>query len=325
MNARESEFAVLVPCLNEEMTLGRALESLVDEYVRTAGEVIVVDGGSTDLTREKALKYAERGWPVSVIDNPGRLQSHGLNVGLGATTAPVIVRADAHSLYPKDFVRRCVALLRDKGADNAGGVMWPEGDTLFQKAVACAMRHPAGVGDARYHLGRYSGWNKEGAYLGAFRRDVFEKVGGWDPCAHPNEDAELVCRMNRAGLKTWLDGSLRVAYFPRATLTALARQYFNYGRGRRYTTKKHGRLSSWRQAAPLGLLIGLAGSLTAAPFFPAALAIPGVYLAGLTAAAFFIPCGTRETPGVRARLVPVFTTMHIAWAFGFLIGPKQNR
>lgn len=324
MSVREPEFALVIPCLNEEAALGRALESLVDDDVRAKGDVIVVDGGSADRTREIARGYADRGWPVRVLDNPGRLQSHGLNVGIGATSAPVIVRADAHCLYPEGFVRRCLADLREKSADYAGGVMWPEGATPFQKTAACAMRHPAGVGDARYHLGGSSGWSAEGAYLGAYRRGVFEKVGGFDPAAHPNEDAELACRMGKAGLKIWLDGNLRVTYFPRTTLGALARQYFNYGRGRRYTTRKHGRLGSWRQAAPPALLFILAGSLIAAPFFPAALIVPGLYLAGLAAAAFVLPCGTREKLGVKTRLIPVFATMHLAWAAGFLAGPKKN-
>lgn len=324
MIARKPEFTVVIPCLNEEAALGRALESLVDEDVRMRGEVIVVDGGSTDRTREIAGGYAGRGWPLRVLDNPDRLQSRGLNIGIAAAAAPVIVRADAHCLYPAGFVRRCAALLRDTGADYAGGVMRPEGETPFQKAVACAMRHPVGVGDARYHLGGYSGWNTEGAYLGAYRRGVFERVGGFDPAAHPNEDAELACRMTRAGMKIWLDGDLRVTYFPRTTLSALARQYFNYGRGRRYTTKKHGRLGSRRQAAPPILLLALAVSFAAAPFFPLALAVPGFYLAGLAAAAFFIPCGSRESAGTRARLIPVFAAMHLAWALGFLAGPKKK-
>jgi succinoglycan biosynthesis protein ExoA len=315
---RSPEFSVVIPCLNEEAGLARALESLIDDYVRERGEVLVVDGGSRDRTREIAGRYAERGWPLRLLDNPDRLQSQGMNIGIREASGAAIVRADAHALYPKDYVRRCVELLRDKGADNAGGVMWPVGETTFQKAAACAMRHPVGVGDARYHLGNYSGWNPDGVYLGAFRREVFEKVGFYDPAAHPNEDAELNLRMSMAGLKIWLDGTLRVTYFPRKTLFSLARQYFLYGRGRRYTTRKHRRMTSWRQAVPIALVAGLAGCLVAAPFFPPTLAFPGAYLAGLAVSALAVPCGGREPWGVRLRLIPIFATMHVAWALGFL-------
>ena len=316
--AGRPEFSLVIPCLNEEAGLAQALESLVDDYVRERGEVLVVDGGSRDRTREIAGRYIERGWPLRLLDNPERLQSHALNIGIRASSGAVIVRADAHSLYPKDYVRRGVELLWDKGADNAGGVMWPVGETPFQKAVACAMRHPVGVGNARYHLGNYSGWNPDGVYLGAFRRDVFKKVGFYDPAAHPNEDAEFNLRMSLAGLKIWLDGTLRVTYFPRKSFSSLARQYYLYGRGRRYTTRKHRRMTSWRQAVPIALVIGLAGCFVAAPFFPFALAGPGAYLAGLAVSALAVPCGARESRGVRLRLPPVFVIMHVAWALGFL-------
>jgi hypothetical protein len=203
--------------------------------------------------------------------------------------------------------------------------MWPIGETPFQKAVACAMRHPVGVGNARYHLGNYSGWNPDGVYLGAFRRDVFEKVGLFDPAAHPNEDAELNLRMTLAGLKIWLDGSLRVTYFPRTSFSSLARQYFLYGRGRRYTTRKHGRMTSWRQAFPIALVAGLAGCFAAAPFFPIALAFPGAYAAGLVVSALAVSCGGRESWGVRLRLIPVFATMHVAWALGYIFRRERSQ
>lgn len=323
-DARRPEVSVIVPCFNEEGALGRALESLVDAYVLSAGEVLVVDGKSTDRTKEIAAGYVGKGWPIRILDNPGRTQSHGLNLGIRESRAPVIVRADAHSLYPEGFVCRCVALLVEHGADHAGGVMWPTGNAPFQKAVACAMRHPAGIGNARHHLGNYTGWTSEGPYLGAFRRDVFDKVGVFDPRAHPNEDADLILRMNAAGLKCWLDATIKVTYFPRSTIAALARQYFQYGRGRRYTTRKHRRLQSLRQAAPLALLFGLVLSLVLSPFHPAFLFFPGSYLAGLCGSALFVPCGKREPLGVRLRLVPVFATMHLVWAFGFLTGRNHD-
>jgi hypothetical protein len=75
---------------------------------------------------------------------------------------------------------------------------------------------------------------------------------------------------------------------------------------------------------PIALVAGLAGCFAAAPFFPLALAFPGAYAAGLAISALAVPCGGRESWGVRLRLVPVFATMHVAWALGFLFGRELS-
>jgi len=308
---------VVMPCLNEEDNIARAVESLADDYVLRNGEILIVDGGSTDRTREIVTELAAK-YPLRLLANPGRLQAHGMNIGIREARGRIIIRADAHCLYPPDYVRRCIQMLEKEGVFNAGGVMVPVGETPIQKAIARAMRHPVGVGDAKYHLGDYRGYY-DGVYLGAFKKSVFEDVGSFDPRAHPNEDAELNLRIVKSGRKIFLDGSLEVLYRPRKTFSKLFRQYFHYGRGRGYTTLKHRRFTSWRQVLPPVLILGLLGSIVLSFLVhPLFIVVPGLYGASVFLVAQLGKFNPPASPRERFLIFAAFVTMHVAWGSGFL-------
>jgi len=259
---KQLEFSVVMPCLNEEEYIRGAIESLLDDDFREKGELIVVDGMSVDKTRQIVQDFIKQGYQITLLENPQKTQAYGLNLGIKQARGEYILRADAHCVYPPGYVRDCLRLLKETGAEAAGGMMWPEGreGERVQQAIALALRHPVGVGNARWHLGNYRGY-AEATYVGAFPRRVFEEVGLYDTNCRANQDGELYLRIMKAGGKIYLDSSIKVIYFPRKSLGALARQYWRYGQGRAYTTWKHKRFSSWRQLAAPVLVVGLVVSL----------------------------------------------------------------
>lgn len=317
-----------MPCLDEAGRILRALDSLVDDWVLAESEVLVLDGGSVDGTPGIVKEYAKKRCAsepddhIRVIDNPDRLQVFGLNAGIRAARGEFIVRADAHCLFPPGYVRYCVDLLRAKepqGAANVGGVMEPRGSTLQQKAVALAMQHPLGVGDARFHLGTKSGF-ADTVYLGTFRKSVLEEIGLYDAGQRTNEDAELNLRLLEAGRKIYLDHNLRVTYFPRKTFSALARQYFAYGRGRARTTRKHRRVTSWRQVVPPMVVPVLAAAAVSGVFVPLFLLLPAAYGVAVFLTAVLFPAagwGQRTPLGVRIGAAWAMIVMHVSWGIGF--------
>lgn len=317
-----------MPCLNEEEGILGALQSLVDDWVLAKGEVLVLDGGSVDGTRRVVEEFAKnRGVcgpdaAIRIIDNPDRYQAFGLNAGIRAARGEFIVRADAHGLFPPGYVRNCVDLLKAKepeGAANVGGVMEPRGATLRQKAVALAMQHPLGVGNARFHLGTKSGFT-DTVYLGTFRKSVLEEIGLYDAGLRTNEDAELNLRLLEAGRKIYLDHNLRVIYFPRKTFSALARQYFSYGRGRARTTRKHRRVTGWRQVIPPVFIPILAAAMVGGAWRPLLWLFPAAYGAAVFLAAALIPSAGRSdrpAPGVRIAAAGAMIVMQISWGIGF--------
>lgn len=310
--------SVLIPCYNEEDFIGACLDSVLDEYVLSACEILVIDGRSTDRTRQVVEEYSERHGIVHLLDNPHKLQSQALNVGLERARGEVIVRLDAHSIYPTGYVQRCVELLDRSDAANVGGVMLPRGEGLFHEAVAKAMKSRIGIGGSKFHLGTYSGY-VDTVYLGTFRREIFDRVGGYDMQAHPAEDAELNCRILGEGERIFLDSSLKVEYTPRDTFSKLAKQFFWYGRARCYVILKHGRVFTPGRLMPPLLVLGIIASLLLAPFYPVMLVIPLGYAAAMLAGAASLAAGSdRLVRRVAAQWV-VLMTMHLAYGTGFLL------
>jgi GT2 family glycosyltransferase len=204
--------------------------------------------------------------------------------------------------------------------------MYPRGEGVTQKAIALAMRHPMGVGDARFHLGRFSGY-VDTVYLGTFRKNLFQEIGLYDPNCRTNEDAELNVRMLKRGNKIYLDSRIQVTYFPRKSFRELGRQYFRYGRGRCYTTLKHKRMTSLRQAASPALVLFLVSTVLLGLWKPLLFLLPLPYFFLLIWSAMRGWRGESVTAKERLLVIPAFFVMHICWGTGFLsylLFPKKS-
>lgn len=317
MKSTNPSVSVIMPCYNEEKFIADSLESLLDDHCLKNCEIIVVDGMSEDRTQDIVNSLIKKGLPIRLFRNEKKLQVHGLNLALSKAKGEIIVRADAHCLYPSGYIKKCVDLLMTEDALNVGGMMKPQGETTVQKAIALALKHPVGVGDAKWHLGNYSGY-ADTVYLGTFRKKLFDDIGLYDLKSSANEDAELNLRILKAGGKVYLDSSIKVTYFPRESLKELAIQYFRYGRGRCYTTLKHKKITSYRQVAPVLLVIALFFSILFSFFQALILLFPLFYLCVVFSTALLswpkqsIPFKQRVLTGL------AFLIMHTCWGVGFL-------
>lgn len=323
------QISIIIPTYNEENEIVECIESLLNgDYPLDKIEFIIADGNSADQTVDRIRNFAAEhpDVKIKVVNNSNKTQGYGLNLAIQSAdpNSEIILRADAHSLYPRNYVSDCAKTLIEVDADNVGGVMVPIGKTSRQKAVAFCMSHPLGVGNAKFHLGDYSGF-VDTAYLGCFKRDVFEKAGLFDPQMTPNEDAEFNMRIRKTGGKVYLNSNIKVDYFPRDSLVKLVKQYFRYGQGRCRTFKKHKAFTSIRQLIPplwaVSSLIFLAMSLTWPVFIMPLL----VYVFALIIASGY---GAFKKHDIAILLSPVcFVIMHYAWGLGFLhqISIKANK
>ncbi|MBA2665519.1 MAG: glycosyltransferase family 2 protein, partial [Trueperaceae bacterium] len=224
--------SVVLPVLNEAAHIEQVLSRLLaQDYPRhLVIEILVVDGRSEDGTRDATSQFQHR-HPLAgirLLDNPLRITSAALNIGIRAARGDVLVRMDGHAIPATDYVSRCVDALQRTGAANVGGVVEPVGRTPFGAAVALATKHPLGAGDARYRVGGSAGDVDTVAY-GAFRREVFQDVGLFDESMVVNEDYEVNVRIRAAGYRIHFNPSIRLQYTPRGTVGDLWRQYFRYG------------------------------------------------------------------------------------------------
>jgi glycosyltransferase involved in cell wall biosynthesis len=311
--------SVVMPVLNEEAHLATAVESIVAQRYPGALDVCLAVGPSRDRTAEVAADLSRR-FPVTVVENPTGATPAGLNLAIAATRGEVVVRVDAHSRLPDDYVVTAVRTLRDTGAVNVGGRQHPVARGGTAGAVARAMTTRFGTGGARFHVGGAPG-PVDTVYLGVFRRAAGDAVGWFDERLVRNQDYELNIRLRAAGGTVWFDPRLSVEYSPRDTLGALARQYAQYGWWKARVARLHPRSLRARQAIP-ALVTALVGAGVVAGWWwsPAFLA-PCGYAAAVVLASATSGRGAAE----KVRLLAVYPVMHLAWGGGFLASWPRSR
>jgi succinoglycan biosynthesis protein ExoA len=327
--------SVVMPVLNEEKHLAESVACVLAQEYPGGFELVLAIGPSRDRTEAIARELAAADRRITVVPNPTGQIATAMNAAVKTARHEIITRIDAHSMLPDGYLRTAVRTLMDTGAADVGGWMAAEGTTPFQQAVAWAMTSPFGMGAAANHTGGEPG-PADTVYLGVYRRNVIERVGGYDETMLVAEDWELNYRIRAAGELIWFTPDLKVTYRPRASLRALSRQQFRYGRWRRVVARRHPETVSPRYLAPpvatalnaAGLLAGLAGLIGAVtgapdpvPYLAVGFAVPVVYLAGVTGVAAVF---ARDTPaGVRLRVPAVLAAMHTCWGAGYLTSPRR--
>src|SRR3954454_13052568 len=310
--------SVVLPVLNEERHVDDAVASVLAQDYPGPLEIVLALGPSHDRTDEVAAGLSAADPRVRTVRNPTRRTPEELNLAIGVSRPPVVARVDGHAQLPGDYLRTAVQLLDRTEADNVGGLMWAEGVTDVEKAIARAMTSKLGVGNARFHVGGEEG-PAETVYLGVFRRTALDRVGGYDEVFARAQDWEMNYRIRSTGGLVWFSPALRVTYRPRPSLGALARQYFHYGRWRREVMRRHPGSVNVRYLAPPIALVAFAGGLVAgAAGLRWAFVLPAGYLVLVTAGGLAISGGLPWRS--RLTLPVVLTTMHGAWGAGFLTG-----
>jgi succinoglycan biosynthesis protein ExoA len=322
------DVSVIMTVLNESTHLPDAVARTLGQDYPGEIEVVIALGPSRDGTDAIAAELAAADPRVRTVPNPSGSTPAGLNAALAASKYEIVARVDGHAVIPPDYLSIAVETLEATGADNVGGIMWAEGKTPFEQAVARAMTTKLGVGNARFHTGGHAG-PTDTVYLGVFRRAALEQVGGYDEAFHRAQDWEMNYRIRRAGGLVWFQPKMRVSYRPRSTVRTLARQYFHYGQWRRVVMRQHRRSGSLRYlAAPLavgaggvGLLAGVFGVVTGPAWLTLGFLAPAGYALGVVVGSLLTGRGL----AVRSwRLLPVvYATMHGAWGLGFLTSPRS--
>ena len=328
--------SIIVPCYNERTTIHLLLDALYTQtYPRTAMEIVIADGGSTDGTPAAIQEWQQKHLDlrVAVIQNPARTIPAALNKAIQASQGEIIVRLDAHSKPEQDYVARSVTAVVEGRGQNVGGVwnIQPSRENWIARSIAVAAGHPIGVGDARY---RYGG---QAAYVdtvpfGAFKRELLDQVGMFDETLLTNEDYEFNTRIRQAGGKVWFDPQIRSVYYARENLNALARQYWRYGYWKVQMLRRYPRTIRWRQALPPLFVLILILLTIFAPFLPLALwslvGLIGVYVAILVLVGVYLAI-YHKTPAFSLGVPLAMACMHFSWGAGFLWGvirpQKRNK
>ena len=311
--------SVVIPVLNEERHLADAVRRILDQDYPGPIEVVLALGPSRDRTDAVAAALGAADPRVRTVRNPTGRTPSGLNAAIAASRHPIVARVDGHGLLAPGYLATAVRLLAQTGAANVGGLMAAEGVTPFEQAVARAMTSVVGVGGAAFHTGGRAG-PAQTVYLGVFRREVLDKLGGYDESFLRAQDWELNHRIRADGGLIWFSPELSVTYRPRPTLRALCRQYFEYGRWRHVVMRQHPGTGSARYLAPPVMVGASIAGLIAGAVTPWALIVPGGYVVAVLGACALI--GRGLPPRAALALPGVLATMHWSWGIGFLTSPR---
>jgi succinoglycan biosynthesis protein ExoA len=306
---------IVIPTLNEARVVATVIARVLDDDGLQDPLILVADGGSDDGTREIVAEIALGNPRVRLLENPGRLQSAGLNLAVRAMASdrPWVVRVDAHADYPSNYASSLIAEAIRTGATSVVVSMDTVGDGWFQRAVATAQNSVLGTGGSAHRLATQGQWVDHGHHA-LFDREAFERAGGYDESFSHNEDAELDLRLMQQGARIWLTDKVRIGYHPRSTATALWKQYFSYGRGRARTVLKHYTPLKIRQALPLAVAPAAVSALFAPLFLP--LAVP-VLVWMFAALSLGVVLGLKKGDPAAFMSGPAAMIMHLAWSAGF--------
>ncbi len=314
----ESVLAV-IPTLNEERHIEACIRSLMNGSPELRKvPLIVVDGGSTDATVMVVRHLMQEFENLSIIGNEKKLQAAALNLAANTTALPTsewLVRCDAHSIYPSNFILDVAQSLQNTGAESVVIPMDAVGTTCFEKANAWIVDTPLGSGGSAHRGGQNSGYVDHGHHAG-FKLETFRTLGGYDETFSHNEDAEYDARVAASGGRIFLDADIRIQYIPRGDVNRLSKQYFNYGKGRSRNAAKHGTPLKIRQLLPVLVLLANIAGLAVAPVFWPALLIPAGYFGILALASAHIAIKHKSICGLLAGMA--LCTMHMSWAMGFI-------
>ena len=316
--------SVILPVRNEERFITACVASIfAQDYPQEQMEVIFVDGCSEERTVELLHEMQKVHPQIVVLHNPNRTVPYAMNIGIEKSRGEVIVRLDAHAEYPPDYIRLSVETLLTRECDNAGGVFETRGRGFMGEAIAEMLKTPLGVGNATYRLTQEDGY-VDTVPFGCFRRELFERIGGFDERMTRNQDNELNFRIRKNGGKIYLNHNIRVLYYCRDTMRGIMKMGYMNGKWNVITMTLVPGSMGVRHFVPLAFVLStivllLLTLATRSLLFGGLLALEwGAYLLLDVFYAYTIAKekGWRFLP-VEIVLYPAF---HFAYGFGSLCG-----
>ncbi len=317
--------SVICPIYNESMYIASFIESiLIQDYPKDDMEIILVDGMSTDSTRATVQNFVNKYDFIKFLDNPDKIVSHALNIGIKASVGKIIIRIDAHCLYPKNYLSALAKKIIELNAENVGGLVLtkPGNSSTVAQAIAIAMSNVFGVGNSFFRIGSKKVMEVDTVPFGCFKRTIFDRIGYFDTDLIRNQDDEFNVRIIKNGGKIYLIPSIVVTYFARESVSKVGEMFYQYGLFKPLVFRKIGS-STLRQFFPFIFVLGLILGFSLSIFFKSVF-----WITGATLILYYIVALTVTTfEAIKYRnlrlifLLPyVFFVIHLSYGWGYMVG-----
>lgn len=248
--------SVIIPLYNEERFIENCIQSLIKQtYPPEKMEWILADGNSTDRTVEIIEKYTDK-YPIILLHNEKRKTPYALNMSIERASGKYIIRLDAHASFPPDYIEKCVHYLDTTDADNVGGVAETEAKGFMGGAISYMLSTKFGVGGSDFRVGEGNKY-VDTVPFGAFRREVFERVGLFNTELLRSEDNDMNARIRESGGKIWLADDIRFKYYCRDTVGGILKMGMQNGNALFRTLKVNPKAMSVRHFIPFMFLMSI--------------------------------------------------------------------
>lgn len=254
--------SVVIPIKNEEKYIKSFIQTLKKQsYPKDKMEIIFCDGNSSDNTLKCLKEFVdEKILDVIVLNNDKENAPSGVNLGIKKSKGDIIVRLDAHTFYPKEYIEKNVYHLINSDADNVGCPINTVGEGINGKAIAYICSSKFGVGNSKFRTSNYTGY-VDTVPFGCFRKDLINKIGYFDENLPRSEDNDFNYRIRKYGGKILMFSEIFTEYHSRNTILSLCKMGFHNGKGIIELFKKEKNAIDIRHFIPflfvLGNLIGV--------------------------------------------------------------------
>ena len=279
----------------------------------------------------RALRFlAQASYPAELFEvliAYGSQPSAQRNLAAAEAKGDLLFFLDDDSQVEPGFLETAARHYRDPGVAAVGGPsLTPATDSTLQKAIAAAFASAVGGGGVRNRYrkrgtARHSSDSELILCNLSFRREVFLSHGGLDARLYPNEENELMDRLQHEGFRLVHDPELAVHRSQRRSYSAYVRQMFGYGRGRGEQTVLTGKVKPVSLAPSFLLLYALLLPFFWRGFF----ALPMICYLALVTAASLAGAVAGRNPGLFPRLLLVFPTLHLVYGAGVIRGLSKPR
>ncbi len=318
--------SVIIPCFNEERYINKCLKSLINnDYHKDKLEILVIDGMSEDRTRTIIIEFMKKFPFIKLIDNKARYQVKALNMGIKRARGGIIIRCDAHSEYPTNYISELVKFHLNEIADNIGAI-WdtkPGENTIKAKAIAKAMSNILGVGLSYRSIRGKKPLFVDTVPFGSWKKDIFRKYGEFDERFLRAQDLEHNIRIKKLGGRILLLPWLKIKYYARENYTEIWKMFYQYGYFKNLVNKKHKVLSSYRQLIPALFvfiyLLLLASSFFSFIAFNLFIFFNFIYLSLIFSMSVVISFKERFF-SLLPYLILSFTVIHFSYGIGYIKG-----
>lgn len=318
------EVAIIIPTLNEERFISRCLNSIIKQtYEFEKMDVMIIDGGSNDKTKDIVAEYQKSHQNIRFIENKKKIQSVAFNIGFKKSTAPYIIRLDAHAEYDSKYISLCIENLKqDEKRGNVGGRcnILPFNQSLWAQTNAILNHSRFGIGGAAFRVSNEA-HNTDSVPFGSFPRKIIEKIGGMREDLPRGEDNEYNSRIRKAGYKIFFDPNIISSYFARPTLGASCKQMYANGNSIGYLYYIDREAIGIRHLVPLLFVVsGLFSIIISVLWSPFCYVFCGGLALYIIADAIASIMGAKDNVKCTLPLFILFFCVHVSYGMGTIAG-----